>query len=321
MRRAVIFGVTGQDGHYLSELLLAMGYLVIGTARDSRSPAAIARADLGVQIDHCDLTDADQVLRLIVQHAPSEVYNLAGESSVAESWRSVRRTTDVNAIGALNILEALRVSGLGQDGTRFFQASSSEMFGDTGSAAADETHVLVPRSPYGVSKAFAHHLTTVYRDSYHLHASSGILFNHESPLRDPRFVMKKVCRAVARIAVGEQDSLVLGNLEAQRDWSFAGDVVRAMWLMLQQGDPDDYVIASGRLSSVQDVVQLAFARVGIDDWRRYVRLDASNQRPNDIRAVSGDASKARALLGWSPSLSFESLICLLVDAELAVARQ
>lgn len=315
--KALIFGVTGQDGHYLSRFLLARGYLVVGVTRHPLSPAAIAREELGIRVHACDLTNAELVHQLLIQQAPTEVYNLAGESSVAESWRNVRQTTDANAIGAMNVLEALRVSGLSQDGTRYFQASSSEMFGNTGAAAANESHILEPRSPYGVSKAFAHHLTKVYRESYGLHASSGILFNHESPLRDVRFVSKKICRSVAKIASGQADHLTLGNLHAQRDWSFAGDVVEAMWHMLQQDVPEDYVIASGRLASVEDWVRLAFAHVGIDDWVRFIRTDSSNYRPNDIPAVVGDATKARTRLRWQPSVSFEQLVGLMMDAEIA----
>lgn len=316
MSKALIFGVSGQDGGYLSQLLMSTGTTVVGTTRDVQSERARELQSSGVRVVRADVVDGDALLRLITSEAPDLVFNLAGESSVAESWRAVQRTTSTNAVGALNVLEALRVSGLGSAGTRFFQASSSEMIGDTDTGLADEHHLLAPRSPYGVSKAFAHHMTRVYRESYGVHASSGILFNHESPLRDARFVTKKIVRSVVQIAAGTLDSIRLGNLDARRDWSFAGDVVDAMVRIVLAPEPDDYIIASGQLHSVRDFIAHAFAEVGIRDWECYVRIDTQLFRPNDIGAVAGDATKARANLGWTPKVDFEGLVKLLVASEL-----
>lgn len=315
-KQAVIFGITGQDGFYLSKLLLKYGYEVIGVARDILSENSIIRQDLGVNMFECDINDSLAVLDLLSELSPDEIYNLAGESSVQNSWKYPAAYSQTNALGVLNILEALKITKLGFNKTRYFQASSSEMFGNTGPKPIDERHRLQPRSPYGASKAFAHLLTGVYRESYDFHASSGILFNHESPLRNENFVSKKICAGAVKIARGQLDKITLGNLEVYRDWSFAGDVVRAIWLMMQQDKPDDFVISSGQLNSVKDFVKSAFLYLGIQDWEKYIKIDKSMIRINEIIAVQGDSHKARSKLAWEPEYDFDRLVGFLIQAEL-----
>jgi GDPmannose 4,6-dehydratase len=317
---ALITGITGQDGLYLARLLLAKGYDVHGLVRGQHNPKLELVHDLvpDVRLHHGDLTDLASLIRALRAADPQEVYNLAAVSNVAYSWDNVSHTTDVTAKGTLTLLEAVRLHVEDEiDRIRFYQASSSEMFGKVREVPQTERTQFWPRSPYGVSKVFGHYMTINYRESYGMHASSGILFNHESPLRGPEFVTRKISRGVARIAQGRQDELVLGNLDAERDWGFAGDYVEAMWLMLQQPEADDYVIATGETHSIREFLDLAFAHVGIDDWSQHVRQDPRFLRPADIDQVVGDASKARGRLGWSPRVSFPDLVRMMVDADLS----
>jgi GDPmannose 4,6-dehydratase len=271
-----------------------------------------------VVLHHGDLTDLSSLIRALRAAEPQEVYNLGAVSNVAYSWQNVSHTTDVTAKGTLTMLEAIRLHTEDDlSRVRFYQASSSEMFGKVQEVPQTERTQFWPRSPYGVSKVFGHYMTINYRESYGMHASSGILFNHESPLRGPEFVTRKISQGVARIARGLQDELVLGNLDAERDWGFAGDYVEAMWLMLQQPTADDYVIATGETHSIRDYLDAAFSHVGIDDWTAYVRQDPQFMRPADVDQVVGDATKAREALGWKPTVSFAELVRLMVDSDLA----
>ena len=317
--RALITGVTGQDGLYLAELLLSKGYEVFGLVRGQNNPklGLLATEVPGVQVVTGDLLDLSSLIRAFNVAEPDEVYNLGAISFVAYSWQNARLTTDVTAGGVLNVLEATRLY-TERSGTavRFYQASSSEMFGKVQEVPQRETTLLWPRSPYGVAKVYGHYMTINYRESYGLHASSGILFNHESPRRGPEFVTRKVSQAVARIRLGLQDELVLGNLDAARDWGFAGDYVEAMWLMLQQEQPDDYVVCTGQSHTIRDLLRVAFASVGIDDWEPFVKTDQRYSRPADVEVLIGDCSKARANLGWEPKVSFEELVKMMVDSDL-----
>ncbi len=329
MPTALITGITGQDGLYLAELLLAKGYDVHGVIRGQNNPKRdlVERLLPDVRLHNGDLTDMSSLLRALRDSQPDEVYNLGAVSFVAYSWENAHLTTDVTAKGVLNMLEAIRLhsgyrtGGDRGEGVRFYQASSSEMFGKVQESPQHERTLLWPRSPYGVSKVFGHHMTINYRESYGMHASSGILFNHESPRRGPEFVTRKISQAVARIRLGLQDELVLGNLDAERDWGFAGDYVEAMWLMLQQPQGDDYVIATGEAHSIRDFLDAAFAHVGIEDWTPYVRQDPRFMRPAEVDHLIGDASKAREVLGWKPRVSFPELVALMVDADLEATRQ
>ncbi|QZY28766.1 GDP-mannose 4,6-dehydratase [Nocardioides coralli] len=323
MPTALITGITGQDGLYLAELLLAKGYDVHGLIRGQNNP----RRDLveslvpDVRLHTGDLTDMSSLIRALRDADPDEVYNLGAISYVAYSWENASLTTDVTAKGVLHLLEAVRLhTGDDPGRVRFYQASSSEMFGKAQADIQNETTLLWPRSPYGVAKVFAHYMTINYRESYGMHASSGILFNHESPRRGPEFVTRKISRAVARIKLGLQDHLTLGNLDVQRDWGFAGDYVEAMWLMLQQPQADDYVIATGEAHSIREFVDAAFRAVGIDDWTRYVRHDPDLRRPADVDRVVGDASKAERVLGWRPTVRFPELVQMMVEADLQASR-
>ncbi|MQW78118.1 GDP-mannose 4,6-dehydratase [Nocardioides sp. dk4132] len=324
MPTALITGITGQDGLYLAELLLAKGYDVHGVIRGQNNPKRELVENLlpDVRLHHGDLTDTSSLLRALRDSAPDEVYNLGAVSFVAYSWENAQLTTDVTAKGVLNMLEAVRLhTGDDPAHIRFYQASSSEMFGKVQETPQHERTLLWPRSPYGVSKVFGHYMTINYRESYGMHASSGILFNHESPRRGPEFVTRKISRAVARIKLGMQDELVMGNLDAERDWGYAGDYVEAMWLMLQQEVADDYVIATGETHSIRDFLDLAFAHVGIADWTPYVRQDPRFMRPAEVDTLVGDAAKAREVLGWKPSVTFPELVALMVEADLAAARE
>jgi GDPmannose 4,6-dehydratase len=316
---ALITGITGQDGLYLARLLLTKGYEVHGLVRGQNNAKLELVHDLvpDVHLHHGDLTDLSSLIRALRVSDPQEVYNLAAVSNVAYSWENVTHTTDVTAKGTLTLLEAVRLHVEDDhDQIRFYQASSSEMFGKVREVPQTERTQFWPRSPYGVSKVFAHYMTINYRESYGMHASCGILFNHESPLRGVDFVTRKISRGVARISRGLQDELVLGNLEAERDWGYAGDYVEAMWLMLQQPQADDYVIATGETHSIRDFLDAAFTHVGIGDWSRYVRQDPTLMRPADIDRVVGDATKARTVLGWAPKVSFHELVQMMVDADL-----
>jgi GDPmannose 4,6-dehydratase len=324
MPTALITGITGQDGLYLAELLIAKGYDVHGLVRGQNNPRRDLVADLvpDVRLHTGDLTDMSSLIRALRESDPDEVYNLGAISYVAYSWENAALTTDVTGKGVLNLLEALRLHTGDEPGrSRFYQASSSEMFGKVQESPQHERTLLWPRSPYGVSKVFGHHMTINYRESYGMHASSGILFNHESPRRGPEFVTRKVSRAVARISLGLADHVTLGNLDARRDWGYAGDYVEAMWLMLQQPAADDYVVATGETHSIRDLLDLAFGHVGIDDWSPFVRQDPRFIRPAEVDELIGDAAKARAVLGWKPKVSFPELVAMMVEADLAATRQ
>lgn len=323
MKRALITGITGQDGLYLGELLIAKGYEVYGLVRGQNNPKLdIVRAALPeAKLLFGDLTDLSSLLRALEASRPHEVYNLGAISFVAYSWENAALTSDVTAKGALNILEATRLwAGDDLDRVRFYQASSSEMFGKVQEVPQRESTLLWPRSPYGVAKVFAHYMTINYRESYGMHASSGVLFNHESPRRGPEFVTRKVSQAVARIATGKQSEIVMGNLDASRDWGFAGDYVEAMWLMLQQPQADDYVISTAETHSIRELLDVAFARVGINDWSGFVRQDPAFMRPAEVDLLVGDPSKARDVLGWAPKVGFRELVEMMVDADLAVEK-
>jgi len=323
MPRALITGITGQDGLYLSELLLSKGYEVFGLIRGQSNPKLdlVRQTVPDVHIITGDLTDMSSLIRALNVSRPDEVYNLGAISFVAYSRENAHVTTDVTGKGVLNILEAIRLyAGDNAPNVRFYQASSSEMFGKAQEVPQRETTLLWPRSPYGVAKVFGHYMTINYRESYGMHASSGILFNHESPRRGPEFVTRKVSQAVARISLGLQDSILMGNLDAKRDWGFAGDYVEAMWCMLQQETADDYVVATGKSHSIRDLLDIAFARVGIEDWTRLVEQDKRYMRPADVEQLIGDPAKARQVLGWEPKVGFEELVQMMVDNDLHEQR-
>ncbi|SEP22643.1 GDP-mannose 4,6-dehydratase [Trujillonella endophytica] len=322
MPTALITGVTGQDGLYLSELLLAKGYEVYGLVRGQNNPKVdVVRRIDGLKLLYGDLTDLSSLLRAVHSARPDEIYNLGAISYVAYSWENARLTSDVTGMGVLNMLEATRLYCADDPGrVRFYQASSSEMFGKVQEVPQRESTLLWPRSPYGVSKVYGHYMTINYRESYGMHASSGILFNHESPRRGPEFVTRKVTRAVARIVLGLQETLELGNLDARRDWGFAGDYVEAMWLMLQQETADDYVISTGETHSIRELLDVAFAHAGIADWTSYVSLNPELLRPAEVDLLIGDSTKAREQLGWKPKVGFEEMIRMMVDADVAEQR-
>jgi GDPmannose 4,6-dehydratase len=314
-KRALITGITGQDGSYLAELLLEKGYEVSGIVRRS-SAANLWRIEHlldRIQLRPGDLLDQLSLMKVLAEVRPHELYNLAAMSFVPASWDQPMLTGEFNAQGVTRVLEAIRQV---DPEIRLYQASSSEMFGKVREVPQTELTPFYPRSPYGVSKVFAHYITVNYRESYNLFAVSGILFNHESPRRGLEFVTRKVTDGVARIKHGLADLLALGNLEAQRDWGFAGDYVRGMWLMLQQSQPDDYVIATGESHSVRELVEVAFEHVNLD-WKKYVRLDPKFLRPAEVDHLIGDAAKARASLGWRPEVDFAGLVRMMVDADLA----
>jgi GDPmannose 4,6-dehydratase len=313
-RRALITGITGQDGSYLAELLLEKGYDVYGMVRRSSSPNTSRIEHLldRVTLKPADLLDQLSLLRLIESVRPQEIYNLAAMSFVPASWDQPMLTGEFNSQGVTRMLDAVRRV----DPTiRFYQASSSEMFGKVREVPQTELTPFYPRSPYGVSKVFAHYITVNYRESYNLFAVSGMLFNHESPRRGLEFVTRKVSDGVARIKLGLTDTLPIGNLDAHRDWGFAGDYVRAMWMMLQQDEPDDYVVATGVSHSVRELIEIAFARVGLE-WQKYVRLDPALLRPAEVDHLLGDSTKARNRLGWAPDVDFRQLVEMMVDEDL-----
>jgi GDPmannose 4,6-dehydratase len=313
-RRALITGITGQDGSYLADLLLAEGYEVFGVVRRSSTESfeRIAHLDGKVELLQADLLDQASLQEAIRAARPSELYNLAAQSFVPTSWSQPVLTAEFTAVGATRVLESIRHV----DPTiRFYQASSSEMFGKVREVPQSESTPFHPRSPYGVAKAYGHFITVNYRESYGLFAVSGILFNHESPRRGLEFVTRKISDGAARIKLGIASELRLGNLDARRDWGFAGDYVRAMWLMLQAEAPDDYVIATGQMHSVRDCVEIAFDQAGLD-WTQHVRHDVAFERPAEVDQLLGDASKAKRELGWTPDVSFEELIRMMVDADL-----
>lgn len=314
-QRALITGITGQDGSYLAEFLLEKGYEVFGVVRRSSTETfeRISHIKDQVELVHADLTDQVSMLDVISRIRPKEVYNLAAQSFVPTSWCQPILTGDVTALGVTRVLEAIRVV----DKTiRFYQASSSEMFGKVQQTPQSEKTPFYPRSPYGVAKVYGHWITVNYRESYNIFAVSGILFNHESPRRGLEFVTRKVTDGVARIKLGLSKELRLGNLDSQRDWGYAKDYVRAMWMMLQQCEPDDYVISSGETHTVRRMCEIAFARVGLD-WEKYVKVDPKFYRPAEVHVLLGDSDKARKALGWEPEVSFEKLIEMMVDADMA----
>jgi GDPmannose 4,6-dehydratase len=313
-KRALITGITGQDGSYLAELLLDKGYEVFGMIRRLSAPNVWRIEHLldRVTLRPADLLDQLSLLRLLDEVRPHEVYNLAAMSFVPASWDQPMLTGEFNSQGVTRMLDAIRRV---DSAIRFYQASSSEMFGKVREVPQTERTPFHPRSPYGVSKVFAHYITVNYRESYGLFAVSGMLFNHESPRRGLEFVTRKVTDGAARIKLGLAETLSIGNLDAHRDWGFAGDYVQAMWLMLQQEQPDDFVVATGVSHSVQELVEIAFGRVGLD-WRRHVRQDPALLRPAEVDHLLGDATKARTELGWSPAVDFKRLVEMMVDADL-----
>ncbi len=313
-KRALITGITGQDGSYLAEFLLSKGYAVVGMARRSSTDPfeRIEHVRDQIALRQADLLDQSSLIHLLEEVRPHEVYNLASQSFVPTSWEQAVLTAEFTALGVTRLLEAVR---LVDPSIRFYQASTSEMFGKAQEVPQSEKTAFYPRSPYGVAKLYGHWITVNYRESYGLFACSGILFNHESPRRGMEFVTRKVTDGVARIKHGLAAELWLGTLDARRDWGYAGDYVEAMWLMLQQESPDDFVIATGETHSVLELVEIAFARAGLD-WRRYVVEDPKLKRPAEVDLLQGDASKAKRVLGWEPKVGFRELIEMMVDADL-----
>ncbi|WP_290059880.1 GDP-mannose 4,6-dehydratase [Amycolatopsis solani] len=324
-KRALITGITGQDGSYLAEYLLGLGYQVWGLVRGQANPRKLRISRLATELNFVngDLLDQASLVAAVDLVQPDEVYNLGAISFVPMSWQQAELTSDVNGMGALRVLEAIRmVCGLDKSrpttggGIRFYQASSSEMFGKAAETPQNERTILHPRSPYGVAKAYGHYITRNYRESYGMYGVSGILFNHESPRRGMEFVTRKISCAVARIKLGVQDELRLGNLDAVRDWGFAGDYVRAMHLMLQQDEAVDYVIGTGRMHTVREAAEIAFASVGLD-WRDHVVIDPSLVRPAEVEVLCADATRARTELGWKPVVTFEELMRMMVESDLS----
>jgi GDPmannose 4,6-dehydratase len=317
-KRALITGITGQDGSYLAELLLEEGYEVIGMVRRSSTLnfERIAHIQDRVSLVAGDLLDEISLIGILREHRPAEVYNLAAQSFVQTSWTQPVLTGETTALGVTRVLDAIRIA---DPEIRFYQASSSEMFGKVQEVPQSETTPFYPRSPYGVAKVYGHWITVNYRESYGLHASSGMLFNHESPRRGLEFVTRKVSHGVARIAAGMDDKLFLGNLDAQRDWGFAGDYVRAMWLMLQRDQPDDFVVSTGETHSVRELCEIAFAHVGLD-WNEHVVVDDKFLRPAEVDLLVGDATKAKTELKWEKTVTFADLVAMMVDADVELLR-
>ncbi len=319
MPRALITGITGQDGRYMAQQLLGRGYHVVGMVRGQNNPKArmVLDESPGLELMEGDLQDLSSLIAVVEQVQPDEVYNLGAISFVALSFRQPELTADITGLGVLRMLEAIRVVGGGDaNPVRFYQASSSEMFGKVRETPQTEQTPFHPRSPYGAAKVFGHYTTVNYREAYGLYATSGICFNHESPRRGLEFVSRKITNGVARIHLGLQDGLTLGNLDAKRDWGFAGDYTEAMWLMLQQDLPDDYVIATGETHTIHELLDLAFGAVGIEDWTPYVASDPRFVRPAEVDTLTGDPTKAREELGWSPRTSFTELVAMMVAADI-----
>jgi GDPmannose 4,6-dehydratase len=323
--KALITGITGQDGSYLAEFLLAKGYDVYGIIRRSSSfnTGRIDdiyqdphQTDARLRLVYGDLNDASSMNKILRTIRPDEIYNLGAQSHVRVSFDIPEYTAEITGVGTVRLLEAIRESGLRP---KFYQASSSEMFGKAQEIPQRETTPFYPRSPYGAAKVFAHWMTVNYREAYGLFACSGLLFNHESPRRGETFVTRKITKAAARIKLGLQQELFLGNLEARRDWGFAGDYVEAMWLMLQQAEPDDYVIATGETHTVREFLDVAFGHAGLD-WRSHVKIDPRYYRPTEVDLLIGDATKAKQRLGWRPKMGFRELAIMMVEADLAMER-
>jgi GDPmannose 4,6-dehydratase len=319
MPKAFITGITGQDGRHLADLLHSKGYKVYGMMKGQNNPRAEMLRDEFpfVEIVPGDLTDLTSLVTALEYVQPDEFYNLGAISFVAMSFNQAELTANVTGLGVLRALEAVRIVGGAQNNPiRFYQASSSEMFGKVREVPQTEMTPFHPRSPYGVAKVFGHHITMNYRESYGLYACSGILFNHEGPRRGLEFVTRKITNTAARIKLGVEKELVLGNTDAKRDWGYAGDYVKAMWLMLQQNEPDDYVIATGETHSIEEFLTLAFDKVGLGDWKPYVRHDAKFLRPAEVDLLIGDPTKAKAKLGWQPDVNFEQLVTMMVEHDL-----
>jgi GDPmannose 4,6-dehydratase len=321
MKKAFITGMTGQDGPYLAKLLLEKGYQVYGLCKRYSNPNLDNLKFLGIQNDielvTGDITDDGCMNQLVKSLKPNEFYNLAAQSFVGASWDLNKVTTEVNSIGALNVLNAIKNHS---PDTRFYQASTSEMFGNADGSIQNENTPFHPRSPYGVSKLYAHWMTINFRESYGMHASTGILFNHESPIRGIEFVTRKISDGVARIKLGLKDSITLGTLDSRRDWGFAGDYVEAMWLMTQQPDGGDYVIGTGKQHTIGEFLQLAFKHAGIKDWEGYILSDPRFKRPAELYKLCGLSTKAETLLGWKPKTNFEDLVKMMVEADIERLR-
>jgi GDPmannose 4,6-dehydratase len=319
MSKALITGITGQDGSYLAEFLLKKGYEVIGMVRRSSTVnfSRIQHFQDDVTLVSGDLLDQGSLISILQEHQPQEVYNLAAQSFVPASWKQPVFTGDVTALGVTRMLEAIRTV---DKSIRFYQASSSEMFGKVQEVPQSESTPFYPRSPYGVAKVYGHWITINYRESYNLHATSGILFNHESPRRGLEFVTRKVTYGVAKIKLGLADDLRLGNLDSRRDWGYAVDYVRAMWLMLQQPKPDDYVVATGETHAIRELCEEAFGYLDLD-WQEFVKQDSRFMRPAEVDLLVGDASKAGRVLGWEPHVTFKELVRIMIDADVALLKE
>ena len=320
MKRALVTGITGQDGRYLASFLADKGYQVFGLVRGQNNPKAslVVQETPSLELVDGDLRDLSSLIAVVERVQPDEVYNLGAISFVHLSFTQPELTAEITGLGVLRMLEAVRiVGGVENNPIRFYQASSSEMFGKVRETPQNELTPFHPRSPYGVAKVFGHHMTVNYREAYGLHASSGILFNHESPKRGLEFVTRKITNSLARIKLGLQDAITLGNLDSARDWGYAGDYVEAMWLMLQQDVPDDYVIATGETHTIREFLDTAFRCAGYDDWSHFVQQDPRFERPAEVDSLMGDATKARTVLGWTPKVDFEGLVRSMYESDLA----
>jgi len=323
MKRALITGITGQDGRYLASFLADKGYQVFGLVRGQNNPKAamVMQETQSLELVDGDLRGLSSLIAAVERVQPDEVYNLGAISFVHLSFTQPELTSEITGIGVLRMLEAVRiVGGADRNPVRFYQASSSEMFGKVRETPQSELTPFHPRSPYGVAKVFGHHMTVNYREAYGLHAASGILFNHESPKRGLEFVTRKITNSLARIKLGLQDTITLGNLDSARDWGYAGDYVEAMWLMLQQDVADDYVIATGETHTIREFLDAAFACAGYDDWTSFVRKDPRFERPAEVDLLMGDSTKARERLGWSPKVDFGNLVRMMYESDLAEER-
>ncbi len=321
MKRALVTGITGQDGRHLADLLTAKGYQVFGLIRGQANPKAemILDENPALELVDGDLRDLSSLIAAVEQVQPDEVYNLGAISFVQLSFKQAELTAEITGLGVLRMIEAVRiVGGTDNNPIRFYQASSSEMFGKVRETPQSETTPFHPRSPYGVAKVFGHYTTLNYREAYGIHASSGILFNHEGPRRGLEFVTRKITNSLARIKLGLQDEISLGNLDAARDWGYAGDYVEAMWMMLQQDVPDDYVIATGETHTIREFLDVAFRIAGYDSWEPFVKHDTRFDRPAEVDLLMGDASKAKAKLGWTPKVTFEELVRMMYESDLAI---